>query len=222
MGRPRRYDPDTEVAMLVESLWHLLAAKPFKELTVAEMLSMSGLSTRSFYRHFSSKDDVLWFIYRTEASTLEDNLEERLARTAGTVEAFVVWIDTLLGLAYDPEAAKRTAILRAAVRQIDPRLVPPRSDGTVSFVRILRKIIERGQLEGLFPRAEPEDDAWAVNALVWDSIDSVGTGQRRISRNKARDSILRFSLPALGYGGTDHTVQTPKWRGKKRGTPPSL
>jgi AcrR family transcriptional regulator len=204
MGRPRRYNPETEIAILVESAWSLLRRKPYKDLTIADILSTSGLSTRSFYRHFDSKDDVLWFIYRTEAAGLARVMERRLARASGPVDALVVWIDTILGLAFDTEAAERTTILRAAVKQIDPRLVPPRSDGTALFVGTLRKIIELGRSEGKFLLAQPEHDAWSINALVWDSIDALVEGQRS-SRSRVRQHILRFSLPALGYDGKELT-----------------
>ena len=45
--------------MLMDAAVRILAKSDLHEMFVVDVLSEAGLSTRSFYRHFESKDDLL-------------------------------------------------------------------------------------------------------------------------------------------------------------------
>ncbi len=66
----------TTLRQFADALRRIAAKKPFAKITVREISSASGLSTRSFYNHFRSKYDlVLWSyanadnIYLTDAES---------------------------------------------------------------------------------------------------------------------------------------------------------
>ena len=44
---------------LAESLLRLLAVKPFAEITVREIADGAGVDRSTYYRHFTSREDVL-------------------------------------------------------------------------------------------------------------------------------------------------------------------
>ena len=45
--------------ILTETLLHLMENCPYPEITVKQILLESGISRKTFYRNFLSKDDVL-------------------------------------------------------------------------------------------------------------------------------------------------------------------
>ena len=58
-GRPRRYEAADEIEMIVHAALAVMERNGYQDAAVAEILSEAGLSTRSFYRHFQSKDELL-------------------------------------------------------------------------------------------------------------------------------------------------------------------
>ena len=56
MGKTRKNNVKTRIE---KAFAKILMQKPFIEITVAEVVSVAGVSRASFYRHFKSMDDVL-------------------------------------------------------------------------------------------------------------------------------------------------------------------
>lgn len=60
---------------IVEAAYQILAANDGANVSVREILRGAGLSTRAFYRHFQSKDDLLLAMLRDEADAITDRLD---------------------------------------------------------------------------------------------------------------------------------------------------
>ena len=80
-------------AWLTEALLRLMERKPFAEITVTEITQKAGLSRRTFYRIFTTREEVLAH-YADNRRLLLDGLRgigiDRLAPTDG---AFYVYAD---------------------------------------------------------------------------------------------------------------------------------
>src|SRR5947199_263952 len=61
---------DTEERALVEAAHRAMRRNGFSGATVADILAEAGLSTRAFYRHFASKDELLLAMYRRDSSAV--------------------------------------------------------------------------------------------------------------------------------------------------------
>ena len=48
--------------LLADGLLSLLEQKPFREITIKELCSHSDIARRTFYRHFSSVEDVMAYV----------------------------------------------------------------------------------------------------------------------------------------------------------------
>lgn len=57
---------------IIESLTDLLKEKPFEDITIVEIITHAGVSRNSFYRNFTSKEDIL---VRHIKDTTEDLVE---------------------------------------------------------------------------------------------------------------------------------------------------
>lgn len=194
-GRPRRFDPDTERQMVLDAATELLKKNDFEDVGVGAILAQSGLSTRSFYRHFSSKDELLMVLYHQNAEQAGRRLAARVAAAGNPREGLESWVDELLSLGYDPRKARRVAFFDAPSARRAGGYGSAEREAMMLLADPLLEVLEQGKADGSFPLAEPDRDVRSINALVWDVIR---WNPRRMSRAAALAHVLRFALPGLG------------------------
>ena len=112
-GRPRLYEPDAERDLILVAALDVLRRTEGEEATVADILQEAGLSTRAFYRHFETKEDVIRSLYERDARSFGAHISRRVESAANPDEALAVWVYEMLGLAYDRRRAERVAALGA-------------------------------------------------------------------------------------------------------------
>jgi AcrR family transcriptional regulator len=199
-GMPRRKklapDPDVRRAIVAA------ASKSVREhgirgLNVAAVLERARLSTRAFYRHFESKDQLVAavLVEITRAEVLR--LREKMTAAATPIEAVAAWIDARLDLAFDEDvkAELRQASPGAqSIAVFSPEMVSP------SFSAILEPLVEqlqRGIELGVFKDIVPVTAAKSIHGVVW-----AGTQRQSAinhwDREEVRERALRFCLRGLG------------------------
>jgi AcrR family transcriptional regulator len=208
-----------EVHVLVTAGRKLLHRDGAADMTIADVLSEAGLSTRAFYRHFASKSDLLLAIYDHEVDRYRPLLQRRLDAATTPREALEAWIDELLAAAFEPRRGERTrAMFTWAVplqqefpaewgertRAMFTWAVPLQQEFPAEFTAVraaltdpLEAVLAAGRADGSFPRAEPARDAKFVRALTWEMVEEHLSGAG-IDAVTAREEVLRFCLPALG------------------------
>jgi AcrR family transcriptional regulator len=186
-----------DVQLLVAAGRKLLHRDGAAEMTIADVLSEAGLSTRAFYRHFASKSDLLLAIYDHEVERYRPLLQRRLDAAATPREGLVAWIDELLAAGFEPRRGERT-------RAMFTWAIPLQQEFPAEFAAVraaltdpLVAVLEAGRVDGTFPNTEPERDAPFIRALTWDLVEEHLSGVE-IDPADARDQVLRFCLPALG------------------------
>ena len=160
-------------------------------LTVADVLDEAGLSTRAFYRHFTSKDELLLALYARDSTATEARVRERLASAPSPRAAIECWIDETLALGFEPRRAARTRVFAREGARL--QLQFPQE-----FANIMARLV--GPLAEVLARvgcAEPERDARSVHAVAWALVEDKLHGAA-ITRAEARAHVLRFCFPALG------------------------
>jgi AcrR family transcriptional regulator len=111
VGRPRRFGPDDELRLLFEAALAVMQRNGYTDAAVADILAEAGMSTRSFYRHFESKDQLLCALYRHEAEQVAERLTARVAEAASPLAALDSWIEEIMSLGYNRRKAARVAVL---------------------------------------------------------------------------------------------------------------
>ncbi|MFA1703477.1 TetR/AcrR family transcriptional regulator [Mycobacterium intracellulare] len=166
-------------------------------LSVAAVLQRAALSTRAFYRHFGSKDDLIAAVFLESARAERRRLARRMGSAATEIEAVAAWIDARLDLAFDErlrndlrrlslEAQSQTVAARGVVQPAYAEMLTP-----------LREAIRRGLRDGVFHGVDPVADAEFIHGVVWAGIDqhwAKGAG----ARDDLRRRIQRFCLRGLG------------------------
>jgi AcrR family transcriptional regulator len=200
-GRARRFDPETEVELLFDATLAVLRRNGYADVAIADILDEAGLSTRSFYRHFQSKDELLLQLYRRDAEAAAQRLRTRVARASDPPHALEAWIDEMLSLRFDRRKAERVALLGAqSVRKADGYEEESARTRRLLATPLL-ELLEQGRLDGSFPATEPASDTAMIRAIVFDVTWLDAVGDQTLARAAATRSVLGFCLRALGATG---------------------
>jgi AcrR family transcriptional regulator len=196
-GRPRLYKPDAERDLILGAALDVLRRNRGEEVTVADVLQEAGLSTRAFYRHFQTKEDVIRALFERDAHSFGAHLRRRVEAAGHPDEALAVWVHEMLGLAYDRRRAERVATLSSPMVSRVVAGTPTQLLGTDLLEAPLRSVLEQGAATGWFTTTRPDLDARTIRALTVEAINWARTGDVKLSRREAADHILRFSQAAL-------------------------
>jgi AcrR family transcriptional regulator len=166
-------------------------------LSIAAVLERAQLSTRAFYRHFESKDQLVAAVFLELARLETQRLRGKMANTTNPVDAVVAWVDGRFELAFgeNAEAGTRRLTLEAHSKAFSsPEMVAP------AYGAILEPLIEqleRGLELGVFEDIVPATAAKSIHGVVW-----AGTQRQwathRWEPAEVRDRALRFCLRGLG------------------------
>jgi AcrR family transcriptional regulator len=186
-----------DVQLLIAAGLSVLRREGAAEMTIADVLTEAGLSTRAFYRHFTSKSDLLLAIYEHEVQLYGPRLQHRLDAAVTPADALVVWIDELLAAGFEPSRGERTRTMFTwadALQQEFPAEFAAIRDALTDPLEV---VLAAGLADGSFPAADPPRDARFIRALTWELVDEHFSGGS-VDVAGARAQVLRFALPALG------------------------
>ncbi|CAN3130345.1 TetR/AcrR family transcriptional regulator [Mycobacterium sp. smrl_JER01] len=183
---------------IIEAAYRCLAEPHSGPIPMSVILRSAGLSSRAFYRHFLSKDDLFLALLEHECKEVVDQVD-RIAETgAGNpTDQLSDWVGAMFDLVVDPRQRLQLTVIdseevRAAkgYRQMRERFHAERE-------RSLAEILRRGKQDGSFPLAEPETDAVAINAIV-SRVLAAQTTDDALIRKQAKVAVLDFALRAVG------------------------
>jgi AcrR family transcriptional regulator len=165
--------------------------------SIAAVLDCAKLSTRAFYRHFDSKDELLAAVFLEAARTERRRLQRRMSAAATEIEAVAAWIDGRLDLAFDDNVKsdlRRLSMEAQSQTFASPSLVQP---AYAEMLKPLSEVLQRGLQSGVFDHIDPVADAEFIHGVVWAAIDRQWrTGHS--DRACVRDRAMAFCLRALG------------------------
>jgi AcrR family transcriptional regulator len=173
--------------------------------SIAAVLERANLSTRAFYRHFGSKDELVTAVFLETARVERRRLQRRMAAAATDVEAVAAWIDARLDLAFDDTVKsdlRRLSLEAQSQTLASPGLVQPAYAETL---KPLTEALQRGLRRRVFHHIDPMIDAEFIHGVVWAAIDRQWrTGDS--DRGDVRDRAVAFCLRGLGVP-SDVTAQ---------------
>jgi AcrR family transcriptional regulator len=196
---PATRDPtDSERQRLVDAAWVVLARSGWSGLKVDLVLHEAGLSTRSFYRHFDTKNALMVHLLESELDVATDHLRSRAGGRSDPPGQVVAWLNAFVGLGVHRSTVGRARLFIATWGSLD-REFPQAVAGVRSrLVATLAEVIERGREAGCFPCAEPTADADHIFSLaVGRLIELRGASPAQLHEQMA--GTHRFALRALGW-----------------------
>ena len=167
VGRPRRFEPGDELRLLFDAALAVMQRNGYGDAAVADILAEAGMSTRSFYRHFQSKDQLLCAMYRHEAEQVAERLTARVAEAASPLAALDRWIEEIMSLGYNQRKAARVAVLGSPGAMRAEGYADESKRAMKLLIAPLEALLADGLRAGTFPLADPARDAPLVQSVVW-------------------------------------------------------
>jgi len=188
----------SEQQTILDAALRVMRRNGYAEAQIGDILAEAELSTRAFYRHFGSKDDLLLALYRGDAEVVAGRLRDRVAAAATPRAQLEAWIDETLSLGYDRRRASRAAMLGSDAVRRTAAFAEENARANAALAAPLREVLTEGAATGAFPLCVPDDDAATIHALVWRLVTEAIGGRASMDEDGARAHVRRFCLPALG------------------------
>ena len=189
---------DEDRGCIIDAAYSCLSEPHTGPIPVAAILHRAGVSTRAFYRHFESKDELFLAMLRQESDALADRLDRVVAEAPGApVDQLKAWINEMFGLVYDPQARMHLTVIDSDEVRAAKGYRKTRERAHVDRERSLVELLRRGRDDGSFPLADPQHDAVAISALVSREMTLRGSADG-CEFQRARGRVLSFALRALG------------------------
>ena len=196
--RRKKLAPDPAVRnALLDAAAEVVREQGVRGLSVAEVLSRARLSTRAFYRHFDSKDELVTAVFVGMARAETRRLKRKMAAAADPAEAVVAWIDGRLDLAFNDEI--RSDLRRLSVEAQTQMFASPElvAEAYSEILTPLVEQLERGMRAGFFPAIDPPADALSIHGAIWASVERQWTNGD-CDRSAVREQVVRFCMGGLG------------------------
>lgn len=193
-GRREAYA--AEVRALVEGSFRLIQQTGRLEPTVGEIVRAAGLSNKSFYRHFRSKDELLLAVLDDGIRQLAGYLEHRMQAADSPLARVREWIGGVLEQALNARSAAATrpfALSRGRLSELFPGEVAE-SEALLSgmLARAIADAVDAGELS----HAEPERDAALVYGLAMGWLERSLASDAKPAREQA-DHLAEFAMRGL-------------------------
>lgn len=199
----KKLAPDPSVrSALLDAATTVIREQGVRGLNVAEVLSRANLSTRAFYRHFDSKDELVAAVFLEMARAETRRLKRKMDAAGDPEEAVVAWIDGRLDLAFNDTIRSDLRLLSVEAQTqmfASPELV---GDAYREILTPLIEQLERGRRAGLFPGIDPQADALSIHGAIWASVERQWTNGD-CDRDAVREQVVRFCMGGLGVTWKD-------------------
>ncbi len=149
VGRPRQFDDESERRLVLDAAYSLIRDRP-DDLTISAVLERAGVSTRAFYRHFDSKDALLYEMYLRDARWAAGRLNTRLGNAESPRRAVETWIEEIYSFTVDARHAERVAVLGSIVGNRHDGARSAANEGRTLLIESLREAIRAGAASGVF------------------------------------------------------------------------
>jgi len=196
-GRPRRFEAEDELRILLDAALAVMERNGYVDAAVADILREADLSTRSFYRHFESKDQLLCALYRREAEAAVARLRAKVDAAPDPRAALDAWIDEILSFGHHRTKAARVAVLGSPGAMRAEGYAEETRRAARLLMAPLQTLLADGVSDGTFPLADPDADAPLVQSVVW-AAAGLNPTREKLPRAEASRQVRSFCERALG------------------------
>ncbi|KWX68176.1 TetR family transcriptional regulator [Mycobacterium sp. NAZ190054] len=167
-------------------------------IPMSVILRGAGVSSRAFYRHFQSKDDLFLALLQEECEAVVAQVDAVADAAAGTpADQLAAWIAVMFALVVDPQQRLQLTVIDSDEVRAAKGYREMRDRYHAARERSLSEILRRGRCDGSFPLTEPDADATAINAIISRVLGNQTTDDPAV-REQAQTAVLDFALRAVG------------------------
>jgi AcrR family transcriptional regulator len=196
-GRPRRFEADQELRILLDAALAVIERNGYADATVADILRQANLSTRSFYRHFDTKDQLLCALFRRDADAAAARLNAKVNAAPNPRAGLDAWIDEILSFGHHAGKASRVTVLGSPAAMKADGYAEEMHHAARILLAPLEAVLAEGAADGSFPLADPVADAPLVQSVVW-AAAGLNADRNRLNLAEASRQVRSFCERALG------------------------
>jgi AcrR family transcriptional regulator len=196
---PRAEKQNQERKAILKAAFGLIGRSRDEPVSVQQILDSAGLSTRAFYRHFRSKDELILTMCRTAGDRVAAETAGVLAAAPSPAKAIEAWIHHQLSVVYDPRRARQTSVLTSWEARSAVGMDQVNQEASAARRATLAAVIRRGREDGSFPLVtDPEEDARAITSVVSGLIAARLAGEATPSWDAATAHTTQLFVRAFG------------------------
>jgi AcrR family transcriptional regulator len=223
----------TERLQLMAAAEQVLERGGWWGFKLESVLRQARLSTRSFYRHFDGKEDLLSALLEGELLAIADYLKSLGDNASSPVERVWLYIDSLIDLSFDQRIVKPASLFALHWRKLLPEYPDVVQRCTLALTTPLAGVLDEGHRAGALSCSDPAADAKAIffliSSTVFDRPNLTGQDPRALAehivlpfvqralRVKLQRPVSRRSAPVLpvrpetGPAGLQFTLAKHAW-----------
>jgi AcrR family transcriptional regulator len=184
---------DQERSQLLSAAKEVLDRSGWWGFKVESVLKQARLSTRSFYRHFEKKSDLLLALLERELGGAAVHLRRVTATDASPSDRVRAYISATIDMAYLEELAKPSSLFASHWRELLPEYPDAIDRCTGRMIAPLAEAIEDGVRAGELTSTDPVADATAIFYLV----SGMTADQATLGATTPRTEIEHIVLPFI-------------------------
>ena len=192
-GRAPVADSDAERTQLLLATREVLERSGWWGFKVEGVLRQAGLSTRSFYRHFEKKNDLLMALLDRELGGAAIHLARVTARGTTPADRVRGYVAATIDMAYNEELVKPSSLFASHWRELRQEYRDEIEQCTARMVAPLAAAIADGVGSGEFTSEDPQADAQAIFYLV-----AGMTADQATCQGTPREEIEHITFPFIG------------------------
>ena len=186
-GRPRRFDSEIEAQLILDAGLAVIRRNGYADATVSEILEEAAISSRAFYRHFPSKDELaLAFLERREELWTKGQVEAGARRASGGPEDRLLAIFDVFDVWFRSAEFEGCSFINVLL-EMTPR--HGLGQASINYLANIRSLIRTFAEEACL--RDPESFARSFHILMKGSIVSAAEGDTEAAqRAKAMARLL--------------------------------
>jgi AcrR family transcriptional regulator len=192
--------PEVERQRLLTAAMQVLQRSGWWGFKVESVLRQARLSTRSFYRHFEKKSDLLLALLEYELGGAAISLRRKTVAAQSPSDMVRAYIAAIIDMAYREELAKPSSLFASHWRELLPEYPDEIDRCTECMVAPLAEAISAGKASGELRSPDPIADARAIFYLVSSITADQATLGGATPREEIEHMILPFISRAIGLG----------------------
>lgn len=169
---------------------------------VGDIVREAGLSNQAFYRHFTSKDELLLAMLDDGRHRLVEYLEHRMRDAPHGVGQVRCWIEGVMEQARNEEAARNTRVFAINGARLAHELPDETAHSRELLLLPLREAVRDAA-------GDPARDADAIYHLVMGRMQA-HLVERTVPSKADVEHLVRFAL--AGLGAAEATETSPRAR----------
>jgi AcrR family transcriptional regulator len=187
-----------ERSRLLTAAMEVLQRSGWWGFKVESVLRQAHLSTRSFYRHFEKKSDLLLALLEHELGGAAVNLRRVTAAADTPSDKVRAYVAATMDMAYREDLAKPSSLFASHWRELLPEYPEAIDRCTQRMMSPLVEAITEGHARGEFQSDDPVADARAIYFLVASMTADQAAAGAATPREELEHVVMPFISRAIG------------------------